>query len=490
MAHGAAVTSVRNLLADTVDDWFADPWGYPELSGPRPRGARPAPEPGPVTPPAQMLIPKTPAAAWSGGSGGMRTAVFLLPADRLRYQAAADALAPHLRPARPAPSFGWRAQRPGTAAGRYRDQRAEWAECLRLLRGHAERFGHLVFLDIADFFASIRRDLLNQALSRALDRARESARGPFGPASGGRDLGVEFDALFEAFFSPRLAHPGLPQNHQPSSVLANAYVDAALADLEVPSRHAAVVRWMDDLWVFGRTAAAAAQAHEQVGAHLAAWGLRLNDGKTQTYQGPLVGAAVEETTVRTSGRYRAYQVSASCLRVDEEWLRISHHADPRAADSLRARLLYGHACRDQRHHADLTEHLTAVVRDPGAAPAGFQPAAWWLARRETRTARELLTAVLPELSDPYLTRACVLAARDAGAEPRAGSAPGQGVADPAQAARQYAAVAPVRHRLAYQHTDGGAAAMTHEQPRPREREELGARPEALWRAGQVAAGAE
>ncbi len=465
MADGVAVTSVHNLLADTVDDWFADPWGYPELRGLRP--ARPAPAARPVTAPAQMLIPKTPAAAWpdSGGAAGMRPAVFLLPADRLRFQAAADALAPLLRPARWAPSFGWRARTDTPAPGRYREQRAEWADCLRLLRGHAGRFGHLVFLDIANFFASIRRDLLESALAGAVDRASDRASGRV-RRRGGPGLEAELSALFEAFFSPRLAHPGLPQNHQPSAVLANAYVDAALTGLEVPAAEAAVVRWMDDLWVFGATAAAAERAHAQVGARLAAWGLRLNDDKTQIYRAAGVRAAVEETTVRTPGRYRSYQVSASCARVDEDWLRISHHADPRAIDSLRARLLYGHACRNRRHHAELTAYLTAVVRDPAAALARFQPAAWWLARRDPRGARDLLTARLPELADPYLSRACALAATDAGAEPRPGSAaapipapvggsvPGQGVADAAQAAREYAAVVPLRHRLAYQHADG------------------------------------
>lgn len=418
MADGVPVTSVRNLLADTVDDWFADPWGYPEVLADdgRAQGTHP------VTPPAQMLIPKTPAAAWTipvsepadtgTGSGGMRAAGFLLPTDRLRYQAAVDGLARFLRPVRQAPAFGWRAGRRRQQPGRYRGQRSEWAECLRLLRAHADRFAHLAFLDIADFFASIRPDLLLRAL--------EPVRGERGGADG-RGLGADLDELFEAFFSRRLAYPGLPQNHHPSAVLANCYVDAALADLAVPNGHAAVVRWMDDLWIFGETATMVERVSGEVAARLGAWGLRLNEGKTRIHQGREVGAAVEATDVRTPDRYRAYQTEASlmsCERADEEWQRISLHADPRAADSLRARLLYGHTCRDDRRHADLLPQLAAIVADRTAAPARFQPAAWWLARREPQVARALLTAALPDLTDPFLVRACILAALDAGAAPR------------------------------------------------------------------------
>jgi hypothetical protein len=428
LADGVPVTSVRNLLADAADDWFADPWGYPEVQAADGR----ARSTHPVTPPAQMLVPKTPAAAWTVPlsesactatvSRAMRTAWFLLPADRLRYQAAVDGLARFLRPVRQAPGFGWRAGQSRQQPGRYRDQRSEWAECLRLLRAHADRFAHLAFLDIADFFASIRPDLLIQALEPA--RGERGVRGEDGRRLGAdlaADLGADLDELFEAFFSRRLAYPGLPQNHQPSSVLANSYLDAALAGLEVPSGQAAVVRWMDDLWVFGATAAAVDRVSREVAARLGAWGLRLNEGKTQIHQGREVGAAVEATDVHTYDRYRAYQTAASrmsCERADEEWRRISLHADPRAADSLRARLLYGHTCRDHRRHADLLPQLAAIVADREAAPARFQPAAWWLARREPQAARALLTAALPDLTDPFLVRACVLAALDAGAEPR------------------------------------------------------------------------
>ena len=389
-----------------------------------------------------------------------------------------DGLARFLRPVRQAPSYGWRAASRWPQPGRYRSQRSEWADCLRMLRAHADRFVHLVFLDIAEFFASIRNDLLRTALEPAW-----SERG----AGNGQSPGTDLDALFEAFFSPRLAHPGLPQNHQPSAVLANAYVDAALTGLEVPSGHAAVVRWMDDLWIFGDCAAAADRVHQEIAERLAAWGLRLNDGKTKALQGPEVGAAVEATTVRSPDRYRAYQTSASrmsCERADEEWRRISLHADPRAADSLRARLLYGHACRDHRRHTDLVSQLAAIVGGSGAVLARFQPAAWWLARRDPQSARDLLTAALPGLSDPFLARACVLAALDAGAEPRgllrvgrqaatldpllerylgrsvtqtvrfsggAGSpASDQGIDHAAQAAREHGPAAPAGHRLAYQ----------------------------------------
>lgn len=434
MANGVAVTSVRNLLADISDDWFADPWGYPEL-----RAGGAARFTHAITPPAQMLIPKTPAAAWSArpagadedegaaGPGGMRPAAFLLPADRLRYQAAVDALAPFLRPARQAPSFGWRAHRRPPRPGRYRGQGSEWAECLRLLRAHAVRFGHLVFLDIADFYGSIRRDLLVQAVA--------PARGP---------RSTDLDPLFEAFFSARLAHPGLPQQHQPSAVLANAYVDAALAGLEVPAGRAAVVRWMDDLWIFGGTAAAAERVRGQVAARLAAWKLRLNEGKTRVYQGLEVHVAVESTTVRAPGRHQDLLIPIDCAGVDEQWRRISCHADPRAADSLRARLLYGHPCADRTRHPEIAGELEAVIAEADTL-ARFQPAAWWLARRDPRVARQLLSAKPAEVSDPFIARACVLAARDAGA---GDSISCQGVADPAQTAYEYAPVAPVGHSLA------------------------------------------
>lgn len=436
MANGVAVTSVRNLLADISDDWFADPWGYPELRAPgAARFTRT------ITPPAQMLVPKTPAAAWSppgtgsvgdggtAGPGGMRPAAFLLPADRLRYQAAVDALAPFLRPARRAPSFGWRAHRRPPRPGRYRGQRSEWAACLRLLRAHADRFGHMVFLDIADFYGSIRRDLLVQAVA--------PARGP---------RSADLDPLFEAFFSARLAHPGLPQQHQPSAVLANAYVDAALTGLEVPTGRAAVVRWMDDLWIFGGTAAAVERVRGHVGARLAAWKLHLNEGKTRVYQGSEVRTAVEGTTVRAPDRHQASQIPLDCPGVDEEWRRISRHADPRAADSLRAGLVYGHPCAERAGHAEIAAQLAAIVADADTL-ARFQPAAWWLARRDPRGARELLATRLTVESDPFIARACVLAARDAAAE-SGRSVAGQSVADPAQAAYEYAPVAPVGHRLA------------------------------------------
>jgi hypothetical protein len=391
--------SVRNLLADTPDDWFRDPWRYPELRLPGGRdrlGRLPSLASEPVTPPAQIQIPKAP--------GRTRPASFLMPIDRLRYQVSVDHFARYLKPARHAPAFGWRVHRHSPQPGRYRSQRREWLDCLTVLRGNARAYRHMVFVDIADFFNSIRLDLLRELLDRSRPRGLPQSH---------------LDVLVSSFYSNALPHPGIPQNHLPSAVLANAYVDAALTELECPPGRASVVRWMDDIWIFASTERLVQEATRDVATSLRAFGLALNEQKTRAYEREQVAEAVEGTTVRSPGRaaVRRSGKRGRCEEVNEQWARIAGHADARIIDSLAAQLLYGHECIHPCHD-DITVAMIPVVDVAAASPARFQLASRWLAHQQPTLARELLRSTLPRLTDPFNARSCVLAAVYAGEEPR------------------------------------------------------------------------
>jgi hypothetical protein len=392
---------VRNILADAGDDWYRDPWRYPEFRIARDRH-RPLPSLAaqPVTPPAQIQIPKVPSAT--------RPASFLMPVDRLRYQIAVDELTRTLETSLQASTFGWRLQRP-THPGTYRSQRHAWQECLTTLRRHARRYDHMVFVDIADFFNSIRLDRLDDMLHRA--RARTGLR---------RHLAD----MLAGFYADSLPFPGIPQNHLPSAILANSFVDVALTGVAASRGSSAVVRWMDDIWIFGTTERAATQAHHDVEGALRGAGLRLNASKTMRYAKREVAEAVEGTTVSSRSadrRARRRAVSlpavARCDSANEAWQRATQHADHRVVDSLTATVMYDHECPHPCHD-HITATMTEIAATPASSPARFAPAVRWLTLQRPALAREVMRSTLPLVTDPYNARSATLAALTAGEDRR------------------------------------------------------------------------
>jgi hypothetical protein len=268
--------AAKNCRTDFYGDWYRDPWDWPELDWvtrgrqevafgrvvmDRPRSVAP------------VDVPKEGFAT--------RPAVVLDPLDRLVYQALVDHQSDSLTYDLKDWVYGWRPRNGGTP-GVYSTNAAEWKLFRGALRRPATRFDHLLTTDIASFFSSIRTPrLIDQVVLRATDYSVAEAL-----------------AAVLSGYDGMAGRPGIPQRAMPSSVLANFYlgpIDSAMEGLVAirGERKSAVVRWMDDIWLFADDPGwlRAAQVHlEQA---LRDQGLSINLSKTQIYEGDRVAEAAQ-----------------------------------------------------------------------------------------------------------------------------------------------------------------------------------------------------
>ena len=266
--------ALRNCHVDFLGDWYRDPWGWPEVDwavkeafdevvAPRVRALG-------VKHVAKLDVAKE--------NFSVRPAVVMDPIDRLCYQALTDALSKTLIGNLSPFAYGWRLARRKTVKGDYGDNAAEWES----YRRHLEMLGLLfkagLKTDIVSFFASVPIPRLSEDI---LDHANNSI------ARRLVDMLAGFDAVN--------GRSGLPQRSFASAALAHFYLwplDQVLLkhsksrrSFQGLARRGRSLRWMDDVWVFGSSAAALRGAQVDIQRTLEDLGLRMNIAKTDVLEG-------------------------------------------------------------------------------------------------------------------------------------------------------------------------------------------------------------
>ncbi|MBM4292645.1 MAG: RNA-dependent DNA polymerase [Deltaproteobacteria bacterium] len=211
---------------------------------------------------------------------------------------------------------------------------------LRYARGRCRAHPWALRLDVAHYFETIPHDPL-KALTRRLFKGDAAL------------------ALLDRFIdhAPEGCAPGrgLPIGNLTSQHLANLYLTPLDHALRRDPRVSAYLRYMDDLTLFGESKEALWGAHEEVSAHLAAWGLRLKPSATElcpTALGvPLLGFRVFPTHTRlTAPRLRRYRRRRRAL--DRAWRRWGDSERLRAlSESLTAWVSTASTFEMRRRHA-------------------------------------------------------------------------------------------------------------------------------------------
>jgi hypothetical protein len=260
-----------------LGDWHRDPWAWPELNW----VAKNHPEflyerlsATGVRAPALLDVVKE--------NFVLRPAVVLDPVDRLCYQALVDRESVKLVGALAPIAYGWRLDRSSPEAGQYASQPKEWDDSRARLVALATKYPAGLQTDIVSYFASINiKELI------------DSIQGRLGNNAVANRLGGMLTAW------DRVAdRGGLPQRALPSAVLSNLYLmpldDVLIQFSDVDETGPSVVRWVDDIWIFGSDVGALRRAQVQIQHRLASMGLNLNAGKTALLEGDeLISAARE-----------------------------------------------------------------------------------------------------------------------------------------------------------------------------------------------------
>lgn len=250
-----------NVIADAPQDWFADPWHWPELKM--------------LNVEAIEERLRKPTADWTLAldvpkqSQGVRPAIVLSPIDRIAYQAIADELSIAATSRLHEWVFGWRIKRSNARKGEYEDNKREWKMFLERITALTERYSYVTRVDVRSFFETVKTDQLIQQISR---RYRRSA------------IIDRLDEYFQQWSMLRNGN-GLPQRSLASSILAHIplqNLDAYLQQkyLEEGAGSVSPVRWMDDIWLFGDYESALNSTVIEIESILEADGLGLNPEKT------------------------------------------------------------------------------------------------------------------------------------------------------------------------------------------------------------------
>lgn len=270
--------AVRNLDKDYPGDWHKDPWQWPEhayllksvpelltrwLHTPR------------THPPSPIDVPKD--------NWGRRPAVVLHPIDKIGYQALVDFLSVKLIGTLSTNAYGWRLDRATPTKGKYALEKHEWNNYRTHLEVLSRHYDAALTTDIVSCFASINSDRMQETISEQAGKSNPSAA-----------LG-----MFLADFQRTQNRHGLPQRSRASSALANLFLmrmDDVLTkgSTRVPRRadyylhkqqKSTWVRWMDDMWVFGKYAHDLRALQLELDDAATSQGLHLNSGKTRLLEG-------------------------------------------------------------------------------------------------------------------------------------------------------------------------------------------------------------
>lgn len=264
--------ALANVRRDILGDWYRDPWGWPELAF----AVESAPE---------LLVSRLNAKGCHRAltidvikeNFVIRPAVVLDPLDRLCYQALVDTVSKSLIGSLPGWAYGWRLPRKEPEPGNYMSNSKEWEFYRNRLRYLATASSYGLTSDIVSFFASVSIPLLMEDVQTVAGRNGVVAR-------------LE-DFLLGVQTIP--GRPGLPQRCWASSVLAQFFLGAIDVFLDrkasdsglFAARSPLVVRWMDDIWVFGESAMDLRMVQLELQDVLARRSLRMNAGKTTVLEG-------------------------------------------------------------------------------------------------------------------------------------------------------------------------------------------------------------
>lgn len=261
-----------NCHADLYGDWYRDPWQWPEMrwiahKSPAFLSARLNSEH--IARVSLLDIPKE--------NFATRPAIVMDPLDRLIYQALVDygsvELVGHIQPW----AFVGRMHREEPKRGVY-PRRFEWENYRERLQLLAIRYPVVLKTDIVSFFSSIPVDGLVTHIKSRMGGGRVTDRLEW--------MLRRWDAI------PNRS--GLMQRFIASSVLAASYlapVDDVLhrysknvggAKGWIPPR---AVRWMDDVWLFGREPGRLRRAQLELQEAMRALGLNMNGSKTDVLEG-------------------------------------------------------------------------------------------------------------------------------------------------------------------------------------------------------------
>lgn len=269
--------AVNSAKSEMYGDWLRDPWGWPELDYLR---ENPAPIEDRLatgrTRFERLSVPKI--------NFGTRPAVVQAPADRVVLHALVNTVSVPVAGDLPPFVAGWRLDRDDPKPGRFVRNQQEWLRFIANRRAAADATDSLLATDITNFFGSVPVDRLAQRV-RELAGANRAA-----------------DALEEVLgtFNALADRAGIPQRSTASSLLANAYlrpIDDLLTRYASENSGAHVLRWMDDIWVFGG-------GHERLRClqldlqdELRNIGLEINLGKTGIREGQDADHFVAESDV-------------------------------------------------------------------------------------------------------------------------------------------------------------------------------------------------
>jgi hypothetical protein len=274
---GARLNETRamsNIRTDITNDWYRDPWGWPEydylLADHRDWLSRRARATG-IRHSRKIDVPKE--------NFGIRPAIVMDPLDRLLYQSLVDTVSKGVIGRLPEWVFGWRLGTKKTEAGAYLDQGREWASYRRYLNTASVIKSYGLKTDIISCFASIP---INRLCEQLDNKIRTRNRGPVNRLI---DMLSEFDRVPE--------RSGLQQRSMASAALANMYLEqlnTVINDYtssgnsrQVRLGATSAVRWMDDIWAFGGDEGALRSFQVSLQEALRTIGLEMNLGKTALY---------------------------------------------------------------------------------------------------------------------------------------------------------------------------------------------------------------
>lgn len=251
----------ENVIHDARQDWFQDPWDWPEMKRVKESDVFQCLEGRKFGWTFAMDVPKA--------SDGVRPAIIVNPQDRIAFQCLADELSLGITNELPHWVYGWRVCRTSPAKGVYEENATEWKSFKHQIASYSKTYSFVLRVDVRSFFESVDTEKLLSDVGRFYRRGDTLGR-----------LARYFDD-----FKSRRNGGGLPQRCLASSIFAHVPlrgVDRYLRLME-SSKEAdriAPLRWMDDIWLFGNSEARLRSVSAEIEVALDRQGLGLNPNKT------------------------------------------------------------------------------------------------------------------------------------------------------------------------------------------------------------------
>lgn len=274
--------ALKNVQSDIRGDWYRDPWEWRELIWLVPDHvddhALPRLNATGVKRTSRLDVAKE--------NFAIRPAVVLDPLDRLLYQALVDCLSVKLVGDLVPWAYGWRLSVKNPRPGRWEKNDEQWS-AFRDHLGRLAEYDHAALAtDVVSYFASIPVERLCELII----------------THGGNKPAERLVDMVSSWY--KATGRGLPQRSAASAALAHLYlapVDDVVAQYNaipkggidaVPEGRA--LRWMDDIWLFGRSALSLREAQIAIQSSLRDLGLEMNVGKTNVWRGSAMRDAVFE----------------------------------------------------------------------------------------------------------------------------------------------------------------------------------------------------